>query len=51
MTNYSHNDLIYRVFPFSLKGVTLDWFYSIPSRSLHNFEEISQVFYTRYASR
>jgi len=52
MTIYSHNNLlIYRVFPFSLKGVTLDWFYSIPSRLLHNFEEVNQVFYIRYASR
>ena len=38
-------------FPFILKGVASDWFYSLPSHSLFNFEEASEVFLTQYASR
>ena len=33
----------------SLKGVVSDWFYSLPSRSLHNFEEITEALLTLYA--
>ena len=29
----------------------LEWFYSLPSRSLHNFEEITEVFLTEYVFR
>ena len=32
---YSHDDLLMsRVFPYSLKGITSDWFYSLLSHSL-----------------
>jgi len=52
MVVHSHDDLLMCwVFPSSLKGVALDWFYSLPSRSLWNFEEVSDVFYKQYALR
>jgi len=34
-----------------LKGVVSDWLYSLPPHSLHNFEEVTEVFLTQYASR
>jgi len=37
---YSHDDLMSRVFPSCLKGVTFDWFYSLLSHSLWDFEEM-----------
>ena len=39
---YSCNDpIMCLTFPFSLKGVALDWFYSLSLYSLHNFEDVS----------
>ena len=38
-----------RVFSSNLKGVALDWFYSLPSRSLQKFEEFSDAFFNQYA--
>ena len=45
-TVHSQDDyLISRVFLSSLKGFALDWFYSLPSRSLRNFEDVSDAFF------
>ena len=35
----------------SLKELALDWFYSLSSRSLWSFKEISGVFFNQYASQ
>ena len=52
MVVYSCNDpLMCLTFPFSLKGVASDWFYSLPTHSLHNFEEVTEAFLTQYVSR
>ena len=37
-------------FPFCLKSLASDWFYSLLSRSLCNFDEVTKVFLTQYAS-
>ena len=51
MVVYSHDELLMsRVFPSSLKRVTSDWFYSLPSHSLRDFEKLKQVFYNQFAS-
>ena len=51
MAVHSHDDfLMCRVFPSSLKGVALNWFYTFPLRSLRSFEEISNAF-NQYALR
>ena len=49
MTVYSHDDLMSRVFPSSVKGVASYWFYSHPSHSLQDFEEVRQAFYNQFA--
>jgi len=36
--------------PFHPEGVISYWFYSLHPHSLHNFEDVSEVFLTRYAS-
>ena len=52
MMIYSHNDLVMCLtFPASLKGVALDWFYSPPPCSLHNFNKVTKSFLTQYTSR
>ena len=52
MTVYSHDDLFMsRVFPSGLKGITSDWFYSLSSHSLGDFEEVRQAFFNQFASR
>jgi len=38
------------VFPSSLKGVAFDWFYSLSSHSLRDFEEVRQAFYNQFTS-
>ena len=49
---HSRNDpLLCLTIPSSLKGVISDWFYSKPPHSLHNFEEVTEVFLTQYTSR
>ena len=35
----------------SVKGATLNWFYSLPLHSIHNFEEVINAFLTQYTSR
>jgi len=39
------------VFPSSFIGAAYNWFYSLPSQSLWDFEEVKQAFYYQYASR
>ena len=52
MVVYSCNDpLMCLIFPSNLKDVVSDWFYSLSPYSLHNFEEITDVFLTQYAFR
>ena len=51
MVVYSRNDpLMCLTFLSCLKGVFSDWFYSLPPRSLYNFDEITKVFPNQYAS-
>ena len=51
MLIYSRNDpLMCLTFSSSLKGVASDWFYSMSLRFLRNFEEVTEVFFTQYAS-
>jgi len=41
MVFYDENDpILCWIFPSGLKGVASDWFYSLPSWSIHNFEVI-----------
>ena len=52
MVIYSHYDpLTCLTFLSSLKGVASNWFYSLSSHSLHNFEEIIKAFHIQYTSR
>ena len=52
MVMYFRNDpVMCPTFSSSLKGAVLDWFYSLPSRSLYNFVEVTEAFLTQYASR
>jgi len=48
---YAHDDLLYRAFPSSLKGVTYHWFYSLPKNSLRSFHDVIDAFYNQFASR
>jgi len=51
MAVHSYDDhLLCRVFSSSLRGVVLDWFYSLQSRSLRTFEEVSNAFFNQYTS-
>jgi len=52
MEVHSNDDFfLSRVFPFSLKGIAYDRFYSLPRHSLQSFEEVKQAFYHQYAPR
>ena len=51
MAVYSYDDrLLCRLFPSSLKGLAFDWFYSLKSGTLHNFEQVAQAFLSQYSS-
>jgi len=46
ITVHSNDDLLMcRVFPSCLKGVALDWFYSLSSQSLRSFKVVSCAFF------
>ena len=38
------------MFPSSLKGLASDWFYSLKSGTLRNFEQVAQAFLSQYSS-
>ena len=49
---HSYDDfLTCRVFSSSLKGLVLNWFYSLPPRYLRSFEGVSDAFLNQYASQ
>ena len=51
MVTYSHNDpTLCLTFPAILKGVTSEWFYSLPPCSLQCFTKVTESFLTQYAS-
>ena len=51
MMLYSHNNLVVCLtIPSNLKGMALEWFYSLQLRSLHNISEVSEAFLTQYAT-
>jgi len=37
--------------PFQSERCASNWFYSLPTHSLHNFEEVSEAFLFQYVSR
>jgi len=52
MVIYFCNNLIMCfTFSFRLKGVISDWLYSRPLHSLHRFDEVPEMFFTKYAFR
>ena len=52
MAAYAHDDLLlYRAFPFSLKGTAYHWFYPLPKNSLRSFDEVTDAFYNLFASQ
>ena len=47
---YAQNGpILCRIFPSSLKGVVSDWFYSLSSRSIHNFKYLTKLFLSQYS--
>ena len=49
---HSYDDyLMCRVFSSSVNGLALEWFYSLSSRSLRSFKEISDAFFNQYTLR
>jgi len=48
---YTNDDVIlYRVFPTSLKGVTLMWYGWLPPQSIVNFDTLVECFSSQYAT-
>ncbi|XP_050117691.1 uncharacterized protein LOC126595431 [Malus sylvestris] len=51
MVLYRNNDaLMCKIFTTTLQGETQDWFHTLPSRSIQNFDDLSLVFTKEYSS-
>ena len=52
MVVYAYDDLfLYRASPSSLMGVAYHSFYSLPKNSLRKFHDVTDAFYSQFASR
>ena len=50
MIHARNDSILCWIFPSSLKGIASDWFYFLPPRSIHNFEDLTKLFITQYSS-
>jgi len=48
--HFRNNFILCWIFPSSPKGVAFDWFYSLPPRSIHGFEDLTKLFLAQYFS-
>ncbi|KAI5323989.1 hypothetical protein L3X38_033062 [Prunus dulcis] len=46
----NENTMMYKVFIMTLREETQDWFYTLPSRKISNFKELSFIFTKEYTS-
>ena len=46
--NVENDQLLYKVFPASLKGPALAWFHKLPRGSLNSFDELWATFVSQY---
>jgi len=51
MVSLSRNDsILCQIFPFILKGIASDWFYSLLPLSIHNIGDLTKLFLAQYSS-
>ncbi|KAM2984015.1 hypothetical protein FF2_009875 [Malus domestica] len=51
MVLYQNNDVFMcKIFATTLQGVAQDWFHTLPSQSIQNFDDLSLVFIKEYSS-
>jgi len=47
---YTTDNILYKVFPTSLKGVTLNWFTRLPPQSIDSFETLVTKFGSQFTT-
>ena len=43
-----HEDVVYRLFPHTLKGTTTSWYFSLPANSIIDRDTFERIFRSKY---
>ena len=44
-----HEDVVYRLFPHTLKGATASWYFALPANSITDWDRFERIFRSKYA--
>ena len=44
-----HEDVVYRLFPHTLKGAVASWYFSLPTNSIIEWDTFERIFRSKYA--
>ena len=46
-----HEDVVYILFPHTLKGVAASWYFALPTKSIPDWDTFERIFRSKYASQ
>ena len=46
-----HEDVVYILFPHTLKGAVASWYFALPTNSIIEWDTFERIFRTKYAVR
>ena len=45
-----HEDVVYRLFPHTLKGAAASWYFALPANSILDWDTFERIFRSKYAA-
>ena len=46
-----HEDVVYRLFPHTLKGAAASWYFGLPANSIPDWDTFERIFKSKYANQ
>ena len=46
-----HEDVVYRLFPHTLKGAVASWYFALPANSIPDWDTFERIFKSKYAAQ
>ena len=46
-----HEDVVYRLFPHTLKGAATSWYFGLPANSILDWDTFERIFRRKYATQ
>ena len=46
-----HEDVVFRLFPHTLKGATASWYFGLPANSIPDWDTFERIFKNKYAAQ